>query len=128
MIRHRCPLCEHVIASSDDVTGLTIRCPSCEATHRVPAESEPGLEAAAPGDPVPGLEKELGLFEEVWADVTGAAASAATEKEVAPAAAEEPCSFCERVRPDTKNCYLRVAVMDSLPVVLRKTLVQFPVP
>jgi hypothetical protein len=128
MIRHRCPLCEHVIASSDDVVGLTIRCPSCEATHRVPAESELGLEAAALPAPLPELEKEPGLFEEVWADVTGASASAAPEKEVSPVATEEPCAFCEQVRPDTKNCYLRVAVMDSLPVVLRKALVQFPVP
>jgi hypothetical protein len=76
MIRHRCPLCEHVIASSDDVVGLTIRCPSCEATHRVPAESEPGLEPVPQTAPLPKLEKEPGLFEELWADVTGSSADA----------------------------------------------------
>ena len=90
MIRHRCPLCEHVIASSDDVVGLTIRCPACEATHRVPAESEPGVEAVALAAPLPELEREPGLFEEVWADVTGTAA--APDKEVSPVATEEPCA------------------------------------
>jgi hypothetical protein len=81
-----------------------------------------------PTAPVLELEKEPSLFEAVWADVTGASPDGAAEKEVPPAPAEEPCAFCERVRPDTKNCYLRVAVMDSLPVVLRKALVRFPVP
>jgi hypothetical protein len=44
MIRHRCPNCEEVIPSPDELAGMPILCPYCRAAHvDVPRETPPDI-------------------------------------------------------------------------------------
>jgi hypothetical protein len=44
MIRHRCPNCEEVIPSPDELAGMPILCPYCRAAHvEVPRETPPDI-------------------------------------------------------------------------------------
>ncbi len=44
MIRHRCPNCEEVIPSPDELAGMPILCPYCRAPHvEVPRQTPPDL-------------------------------------------------------------------------------------
>jgi hypothetical protein len=49
MIHHICPTCEHPIHSSDSLSGLPMRCPSCRSTIDVPSRST----VSAPAEPEP---------------------------------------------------------------------------
>jgi hypothetical protein len=54
MIRHRCPACNAVLASSPDLAGLEIHCPHCRGPIDVPGTTAAGLEyRSSPEAPLP---------------------------------------------------------------------------